>query len=141
MWDDLIQDHVENIKQVEEELIESHQEELRRFDEEIEKIVIPKPKFSKELLDNRHILQKLVNAKQYSDAQQVSDKIEQMVHLSPSDIYTDFVRLRRERRRTNGTRLTKRDSSRRSSCWCSDRQTRSRRSVSRCKTVFRRSSA
>lgn len=79
MWDQLIQEHLDNIKQIEEDLVASQAEEARRFDEEIEKIEIPKPKFSKELLENKMTLEKLVKAKNYTEAQIVSDKIEVMV--------------------------------------------------------------
>lgn len=82
MWDALIQEHVENIRQIETELMRAQEEELQRFDEEIEKIVVPPPKYSKELLNSRHILPKLVNGKKYGEAQEISDKIERMVNFS-----------------------------------------------------------
>ena len=82
MWDVLIQEHVENIREIEAELLRAQEEELRRFDEEIEKIVIPPPKFSKEILENRLVLKKLIAGKKYSEAQKVSDLINRLVIIA-----------------------------------------------------------
>lgn len=79
MWDHLIQEHVENIRQIEAELLKAQEEELKKFDEEVEKIIIPPPKFSKKILDNRVMLKKLVAAKNYSEAQHFSDLIKRLV--------------------------------------------------------------
>ena len=76
MWDDLIQDHIDNTKKIEQELSDTHQEEIRKFDEEIDSVVIPRPKFSKDLINSHIILQNLIKTKKYIEAQEISDKIE-----------------------------------------------------------------
>ena len=80
MWDDLIQEHIDNMKKIEQELSNTHQEEVTKFNEEIESIVIPKPKFSKNLINNHVVLQNLIKTKKYSEAQEISDQIEEMVN-------------------------------------------------------------
>ena len=82
MWDDLIQEHIDNMKKIEQELSNTHQEEITKFNEEIESIVIPKPKFSKNLINDHVVLQNLIKTKKYSEAQEVSDKIEDMVNYT-----------------------------------------------------------
>lgn len=81
MWDHLIQEHVEQMKKIEQEMIDAHDEELFKFDEEVDKLTIPKPKYSKDILNLRHMLNNIIKAKKYDEAQDVSDKLELMVRL------------------------------------------------------------
>jgi len=84
MWDQLIQEHVEQMKNIEQEMIDAHQEELLQFDEEVDKLVIPKPKFSKEILNLRHSLGNIIKAKKYNEAQEISEKLE-ILELQETD--------------------------------------------------------
>jgi hypothetical protein len=79
MWDQLIQEHVEQMKKIEQDMINAHEEELRQFDEEVDKLVIPKPKFSKEVLGLRHILNNVIKAKKYSEAEEITEKLDKLV--------------------------------------------------------------
>eukprot|EP01017_Pseudomicrothorax_dubius_P019042 TRINITY_DN2096_c0_g1_i24.p1 TRINITY_DN2096_c0_g1~~TRINITY_DN2096_c0_g1_i24.p1 ORF type:complete len:105 (+),score=23.94 TRINITY_DN2096_c0_g1_i24:435-749(+) len=63
-WDQAIQELEENLRKIEQDLVETHFKELQIFDEEVEKIEIPKVKYSKEVLNLRVIFQKMLKAKQ-----------------------------------------------------------------------------
>lgn len=79
MWDQLIQEHVEQMKAIEQDMLKSHEEEMNNFEIELEKIVIPKPKFSKEILNLRHNLNNMIRAKKYSEAEEMTHKLDIMV--------------------------------------------------------------
>jgi len=59
-------------------MIDAHEDEQARFDEEVDKLTIPKPKYSKEVLNLRHMLNNIIKAKKYDEAQDVSDKLDLM---------------------------------------------------------------
>lgn len=63
-WDQAIQELEQNLQKIEEELNETHSKELQIFDEEVEKIEIPRVKYSKEVLNLRVVFQRLLKAKQ-----------------------------------------------------------------------------
>lgn len=79
MWDQLIQEHVEQMKAIEQDMLKSHEEEMENFEVELEKIVIPKPKFTKEILTLRHNLNTMIRAKKYTEAEEISEKLEVLV--------------------------------------------------------------
>lgn len=64
-WDQAVQDLEENLQKIELELVETHKKELQIFDEEVEKIEIPKVKYSKDILNLRTVFQRMLKAKQY----------------------------------------------------------------------------
>lgn len=49
-------------------MIDAHDEELGRFDLEVDQLTIPKPKFSRDVLNMRHMLNNIIKAKKYDEA-------------------------------------------------------------------------
>lgn len=63
VWESAMSDLEENFKGIALELEETHQRELEIFDEEVDKVQIPKVKYSREVLDLRILFQKMLKAK------------------------------------------------------------------------------
>ena len=100
MWEQILEEHLDQIKNIENDLQSAHQEEIRRFDEETGQIVVPKPKFSKDYLNMQHTLEKLIKSKMYTEAQDISDKLELQVFFSKKGF--NIVIFRRRKRPRNG---------------------------------------
>ena len=100
MWERILEEHLDQIKNIENDLQSAHEEEIRRFDEETGQIVVPKPKFSKEFLNMQHTLEKMIKAKMYTEAQDISDKLELQVLCSGRRF--NLVIFRRRKRQKNG---------------------------------------
>jgi len=66
------------MKIIEQEMLLAHEDELNNFDGEVDKLVIPKPKFSKEILNLRHVLNNVIRSKKYSEAEEITSKLEIM---------------------------------------------------------------
>ena len=82
MWDQLIQEHAEQMNAIEQEMLAAHEDESRRYDEEVDRLETPKTKFSKDVLSMRHFLEKLIGAKRYSEAEAMTKRLEiQVRHL------------------------------------------------------------
>ena len=81
MWDRVIQEHYEGMKTTENEMIVVHQEELEKFEDEINEIAIPKPKFTKEVLNLQNIISKMIKAKRYREAEALIKKVKALVNL------------------------------------------------------------
>ena len=64
-WDQAIHELEENLEKIEEELNDTHRKELSIFDEEVDKIEIPRVKYSREVLNLRVVFQRLLKAKQF----------------------------------------------------------------------------
>jgi len=78
LWDQLIQEHLEQIKIIEQEMVNAHEEESLKYDQEVSRLVAPKPKFTTDVLNMRHLLEKLIQAKRYSEAEAISKKLENL---------------------------------------------------------------
>ncbi|KRX01050.1 hypothetical protein PPERSA_00798 [Pseudocohnilembus persalinus] len=75
IWDQIIEEHVENLKQIEDNLILQHQREQEEFEDEIQKLEIPKVKYSKDVINMKYVFENYIKAKKYPEAEDLKKKI------------------------------------------------------------------
>lgn len=89
-WDQAIQELEENLAKIEQELVETHQKEQKIFDEEVEKIEIPRVKYSRDVLNLRTVFERMLKAKQFGDAENIKNQIEKLEREEEGKWVTSF---------------------------------------------------
>jgi len=67
-WDAIITSLTQSSKKIEEELLEQHQKEKQKLESGLQRMEIPEPKLSSELLNKRVRLRHLIKCKKYGPA-------------------------------------------------------------------------
>ncbi|EAR82697.2 hypothetical protein TTHERM_01093630 (macronuclear) [Tetrahymena thermophila SB210] len=75
IWDQIIDEHVQKLKQLEENMVQQHQQEIIVKEQELQQIQPGKCKYSKEILNLRFVLENLIKCKKYGEAHEVKERL------------------------------------------------------------------
>jgi len=115
VWKNRINEITELSKIVKQNLVTAQKEELKAFDKEIEQTPIPKPKFSKEFLNEQSLLNGLIRTRRYSEAEVLTNKLKDMVIDGLEWLHFSHLCIRKLKKSKNGVRTLKKNYKKRES--------------------------